>query len=429
MAETGRRSGVSYWLFALALPLGLSAFLASPTHAQETQPATASSKHLVRPGDTLWDISRRYLKAPIRWPEIQRDNTVPVPRRLRPGQLLSLGSTATVLDVSGDVAIHRRDGVRRPVGSGFALEPGDVLVTGRDGFMTVGFGDGSRVVVPSSSAFKLLVAHGRSTRLELIDGRLESYVEKQKERDFQIRTRTFALGVKGTHFRARSETGIATLEVLEGEVLATELEGSRRSVATRSGQGAFLTDGAGGGVQTLLPAPEQRFVAVRNAVAADPVQGAVSYQLQVARDPGFLQLVGETRAEGPAFQLPGDLAPGFYHTRLSAFDSRRIEGMAGTGLVFASGRPRAEESQARRLEDGTYEIRWTPRPGQSHTFELAQTPDFAAPLVIETGNFPNGVTVGPLDAPGRYYWRFGVKTEGEPSLQPVLGGSFETLSR
>ncbi|MEJ7686977.1 MAG: FecR domain-containing protein [Variovorax sp.] len=383
----------------------------------------------MRPGDTLWDISSRYMDNPNRWPQIQRDNAVPAPKRLQPGQVLSLGSMAALLAAAGDVAVHRKDIVQRPVGAGFALVPGDVIVTGRDGFVTVGFGDGSRVVVPSSSAFRLLVAHGRSTRLELLDGRLESYVEKQKERDFQIRTRTFALGVKGTHFRARSEAGVATLEVLEGEVLATEIGGSKRSIATRSGEAALLTEGAGGGVKALLPAPEQHFVEKRDAVAAAPVQGALSYQLQVARDPGFLQLLAEARADDPQFQLPNDLAPGFYHTRLSAFDAQRVEGMAGAGLVFASNGPSPEESKVQRIDDGTYEIRWTPQPGESHTFELARTADFAAPLVIETGSYPNGVTVGPLDAPARYYWRCRVKTEGEPSLQPFLGGSFEAPPR
>ena len=70
---------------------------------------------------------------------------------------------------------------------------------------------------------RLLAADGRKTRLELVDGRLESYVEKQKARAFEVRTRTFALGVKGTHFRARADGDAATLEVLDGEVLATDL--------------------------------------------------------------------------------------------------------------------------------------------------------------------------------------------------------------
>ena len=77
------------------------------------------------------------------------------------------------------------------------MEPGDLLSTGRDGLLTVGFADGSRVVMPSSSSARLIEAHGRHTRMELLNGRIESYVEKQREREFEIRTRTFALGVKG----------------------------------------------------------------------------------------------------------------------------------------------------------------------------------------------------------------------------------------
>lgn len=153
------------------------------------------------------------------------------------------------------------------------------------------------------------------------------------------------------------------------------------------------------------------------------------YQLQLARDPGFLQLVAESRAARPRFELAGDLAPGFYHTRLSAFDARQIEGMTGSGLVFASRRALPEESVAQRLSDGSYEIRWTPRGNGRHTFELARTPDFATLLVSESGNYPGGVTVGPLEAPARYYWRCREEAGGESTLQSQWGGSFEVPSR
>jgi hypothetical protein len=429
MAATGaHRPAASGWPLVVAWTL--LALSAAQSGAQEKQSATAaSSTHVVRPGDTLWDLSRRYMNTPIRWPELQRDNDVPVPRRLRPGQVLTVGSLATVLDVSGDVFFSRAAGAQRPLAAGTTLEPGDVVVTERNGFVAIGFPDGSRTVIPSSSTVRLLVAHGRSTRLELLNGRLESHVEKQKAREFEIRTRAFALGVKGTHFRARSESELATLEVLEGVVEATELGGANRSLVARAGEGAPLKRDARLATRTLLAPPQQHSTRERNVVIADLVDGAVSYQLQLARDPGFLQLVAESRAAGPRFELTGDLAPGFYHTRLSAFDAEQVEGKAGSGLVFASRRAMPEESAVRHLPDGSYEIRWTPRRNGRHTFELARTADFATLLVSESGNYPGGVTVGPLEAPARYYWRCREEAEGESVLQSQWGGSFEVLSR
>ena len=32
--------------------------------------AQAQSTHVVRPGETLWDISRQHMNTPLRWPEL-----------------------------------------------------------------------------------------------------------------------------------------------------------------------------------------------------------------------------------------------------------------------------------------------------------------------------------------------------------------------
>jgi hypothetical protein len=361
-----------------------------------------------------------------RWPELQRGNAVPVPERLRVGQLLHLGGLAAVLHVSGSVLLQRAGGPEQPLTAGTALAQGDLLTTGRDSFLTVGFIDGSRVVLPSSSSARLIEAHGQRTRLELLSGRVESYVEKQKEREFEIRTRSFALGVKGTHFRVRSEGGDQTLEVLEGKVQATELSGGR-SADVSALQGLPLgTAGSALEVRHLLPAPAQRTETDRNTIAAQPVAGAAAYHLQLATDPGFLRLAAESRAQAPRFALEDSLATGFYHTRVSALDAQGIEGQASEGVTFVAPPQAPMASEVRALAGGRWEIRWTTRPGRSHTFALAKTPDFASPLVVESGTFMSGVTVGPLEGPARYYWRCREQAEGESSLPTEWGGSFET---
>jgi hypothetical protein len=85
-------------------------------------------------------------------------------------------------------------------------------------------------------------------------------------------------------------------------------------------------------------------------------------------------------------------------------------------------------SEVRSAGNGLWQIRWTTRQGQRHTFELANTPDFASPLVAESGTYMSGVTVGPLEGPARYYWRCREQAEGESSPPTEWGGSFEVTS-
>ncbi|WP_238137006.1 FecR domain-containing protein [Variovorax sp. JS1663] len=370
------------------------------------------------------------MNSPLQWPELQRKNAVPVPERLKVGQWLKLGSRAAVLHVAGSVSMQRAPGPEQALTAGTTLEPGDLLSTGRDGFVTVGFADGSRVVMPSNSSAQLMEADGQQTRLTLRSGSIESYVEKQREREFEIRTRSFSLGVKGTHFRARAEGGAEALEVLEGLVRATELDGGRRSVDVGEFEGIPL--GAGDGaleVRGLLPPPVLRAPHDRSTVEAQAVAGAAAYRLQLANDSGFLQLAAELRAQRPYFALqtlPEPLGTGFYHTRISAIDAQGVEGRSSEGVTFVAPPQAPTTSEARAAGGGLWDIRWTTRQGQGHTvFELAKTPDFASPLVVTSGAYASGVSVGPLEGPGRYYWRSREQAEGESVLSSEWGGSFE----
>jgi hypothetical protein len=95
-------------LFALVVPaVGLS------------QEGTERRTHVVKTGDTLWDLAGAYLSDPFLWPEIYRINTdvVEDPHWIYPGEVLQIPG-AGELTVAADQPLPVEQGVedQRPVG-------------------------------------------------------------------------------------------------------------------------------------------------------------------------------------------------------------------------------------------------------------------------------------------------------------------------
>src|SRR5438105_4039901 len=88
--RAGSTSAVVAALVLLLASAALELLLASAAIAQ--QPAARPQTHMVKRGDTLWDLANTYLGDPFLWPEIYRLNTDQIedPHWIYPGEVLKL---------------------------------------------------------------------------------------------------------------------------------------------------------------------------------------------------------------------------------------------------------------------------------------------------------------------------------------------------
>jgi hypothetical protein len=83
-------------IFALFLSFSTAAVLAQAAKPIELAP-DAPDHHVVVPGDTLWGIAGKFLKDPLRWPDVWKMNAEQVknPHRIYPGQVVILDRSGT----------------------------------------------------------------------------------------------------------------------------------------------------------------------------------------------------------------------------------------------------------------------------------------------------------------------------------------------
>jgi len=420
---------LSAWALAAACAFGAAA-----AHAQQAEPV----RHVVRDGDTLYDLAQAYLEDPGQWSALAQANGSPDPLRLQPGSVILVPDEllrrkpggARVVHVSGGVRYTTRSGSSGALESGMRLIDGDSMATDAGGFATLEMADGSVVRVAGNSELRLerlrysLTKKRADTALTLDKGRVESQVSPQRATGsrFQVDTPLMAAGVRGTEFGVSMREGsAATSDVLQGEV---ELRVARSGATARVAAGVGGAVAAGAQAATLAPllaAPDLSGVQSLQQrpiidLAFPALAGAASYRAYIWPAEAAGQVAGNLVSESPRVRFAG-LDDGDYVVRINGVDTQGIEGRPASWPIKLKARPEPPVTIA-PPDGGTVEqtetmLRWTDVEGLlGYRLQMARGADFAEPIVDES-LVPEASRTVPGLSSGTYYWRVGSVARGK----------------
>ncbi|MHA7466173.1 FecR family protein [Burkholderia pseudomallei] len=393
--------------------------------------SVATVDYTTRSGDTLYDVSARYLQGTDDWPLVAQLNDVPVPKHLQPGVVLKLPAarlrkerlSARVIAAHGTVESAGRGSAQfAPVAVDATLTEGDRLRTGSNAFVTLELSDGTHLSLPPDSQIDLAtlrrtVLTGTLERvIDLRRGSVDSEVTHLKKKDdrFQIRSPSVVAGVRGTRFRVNyDKDGRAspTVDVLAGTVgVAPSATRSADTLVHANFGNVTSASGVVGSPIALLDAPQLANPAKIQddpQVAFDlvPLGGAQSYHVQIARDAGLYDLFKEVQVPAPRATF-ADVPDGTYFVRIAAIDSHGLEGQP---RIYAFERRRFGVDASAAPADGGYAFRWsTTQDGAAagatrFRFVLSRSKDLSNPIVDQVDAQGGRIAVSNL-TPGDYYW-------------------------
>ncbi len=386
-------------------------------------------------GDTLVSVKQRFLTGRMAVARVARLNRIRDPRRIPIGTVLRLprnllawrSADLAIRGFSGPVEI---DGAAPDLGA--QLAEGAVIRTGRNGFISLQSADGATFALPSNSTARIERARIyrlrdlRDVEFRILDGRgeIEVPVLRDGER-FRGSTPVAVTAVRGTVFRVgfAEDESLGVTEVIEGTV---SVETGGTSQLTPEGFGISVSPSGLGEPETLLPPAE---IANPGAIqtgevvtfSISPPAGAVATRTQIARDAGFLEVVGEDITSELVARFE-EVEDGRYFVRSRGISRGGIEGLSET-FTFRRKRLGAETTaEPSPLADG-FRFAWLPiGEGITHfAFQLWREGEAGAPIYDEIA-LPGSATVVTGLEPGVYIWRVAaIQSDAEDGLLKVWG--------
>jgi len=413
-------------LAAMVAPAGAHA-------AAQPKPAPASSgaapaddppiRYSTRKGDNLYTLAQHYMRRLADYAVVQKLNKIRDPRRIAIGTNLLIPRAllrsdplqAKVIAFRGAATI---DG--QAAALGVTVNEGGRIQTGQNAFLSISMADGSTITLPSQTnvrverlrRFRLTNEMERLFRVD--DGRTQTEViPRTNGRDrFEMRTPISVAAVRGTHFRVAVLDGgkAATAEVLDGHV---GLAGGGTETTLDPGVGARVTPEGTTGPVRLLPPPDivdpVRVQSQPELVfGIVPLDQAVRYRVQIAKDAGFLDIAEEVMVERAQASLP-TVPDGDYFVRVTGIDTNEIEGLPR--VVGFERHLNAVRATAETLGGRRYLFKWRDFGDGAHQyrFVVARADAPGNPVIDEPGLTGQSFVATDLP-PGDYVWR--VQTSG-----------------
>lgn len=392
--------------------------------------------YVVKDGDTLEDISERFLGAKTLWPENWKLNPQLVdPHRLRIGQRLRIILERRLPARSAEVRQVERRVEKKPYPQEWAPASAGDLLREKDGLRTfprssaeLAFDDGSHLVLSEESLVFLMrsertVTGQKHDAIEVLEGQadLEARTPRARSSDIEIvfggATSRPEAGPDG-----RLQTRTRQAKGGDGQLMVY----GGKSVVAKAGAAVTVPKGMGTSVpekgpprpaEKLLDAPallepaagaEWDLASPRFAWRA--VAGAASYTLEVCRDAGCAQLV-ERRAGIPGPSLSTlRLAKAAYLWRVTAVAASGLDGYPSDAraLVIRNDADDEEPPALALVRDGAGEV-VSPRrvalgPGASLHLEARDDASGVAEVTVRWNEDPparfQGGALRPPAGPG-----------------------------
>ena len=357
MSEANRRAVIGALLLATILSPSLMAQESSSPDISRYE----RGWHIVRPGENLHFITRKYLGDKFLWRENWKLNPqIEDPNELEPGQRI-------------DVLIERRESVPtarlRSIAGRVEGKPAPIpwhpsreldLMLEEDGLRTgdrasteMEFQDGTRIVMTEDSVIYLRRSGRRLVglsprKVEIVEGQAEVAAKRPAGSDQAIEilvggtravSRPDEAGVAQTRARHTEGDG-ARVMVYEGD---TEVESGGQKVAVTRGMGTSVEGGRPPTPpEKLLPAPQGMRPAAGTRLTFNnvelgwqPVAGAAGYTVELCGDPECGLLVERRVDLAETAWVPEAPAQGDYFWRVTAVSASGLDGYPSPGASLA----------------------------------------------------------------------------------------------